>query len=69
MAIPLFLETSKGMINLALVTHIYTHAISKALVFHFVGDAVHIPEEEGKVLMKRIKGTLGGYTGSGGGTE
>jgi hypothetical protein len=64
MTIPLFLETSKGMINLALVSHIFSHSSSKELIFQFVGEsyAVHFPEAEGKFLMRKIKETLGGYT-------
>jgi hypothetical protein len=50
MQLPLFIETSKGHVNLALVTHIAEHA--NELVFVFERTQVGIPAAEGKSLMK-----------------
>jgi hypothetical protein len=53
MQLPLFIETSRGHINLALVTHISEHA--GELVFQFERSVVSLPQEEGKALMKTLR--------------
>jgi hypothetical protein len=53
---PLFVETSKGPINLSLVTHIYEHA--GELVFQFERTMVSVPEKEGKSLMAELLPTM-----------
>jgi hypothetical protein len=53
MQLPLFIETSNGHINLALVTLITEHA--GELVFQFERSMVALPAEEGKALMKTLR--------------
>jgi hypothetical protein len=52
MQYPLFIETSKGPINLALVTHIYQHAGEVA--FQFERSVVSLPEKEGKLILAQL---------------
>jgi hypothetical protein len=49
----LFIETSKGHINLALVTHISEHA--GELTFQFERSMISVPQDEGKKLMATLK--------------
>ena len=49
---PLFIETSKGHINLALVTHISEHG--GELVFQFERSMVSVPGAEGKKIMATL---------------
>jgi hypothetical protein len=49
---PLFVETSKGVINLNLVTHIYTHA--GEVTFQFERSVVSVPEKEGKLILAQL---------------
>jgi hypothetical protein len=49
---PLFIETSKGPINLALLTHIYEHG--GELVFQFERSMIAVPGAEGKKLMAML---------------
>jgi hypothetical protein len=53
MQLPLFVETSRGHINLALVTLITEH--TGELVFQFERSMVAIPAEEGKKLMATLR--------------
>jgi hypothetical protein len=67
MQLPLFIETSKGLVNLALVTHIYERGSERdavtgerierrnELVFQFERSMVAIPEKEGKALMAELR--------------
>jgi hypothetical protein len=53
MQLPLFIETSRGHINLALVTLITEHA--GELVFQFERSVVSVPQDEGKRLMATLR--------------
>jgi hypothetical protein len=53
---PLFIETSKGHINLALVTHIYEHG--GELVFQFERSMIAVPGAEGKKLLAELRGVM-----------
>jgi hypothetical protein len=50
---PLFIDTSKGPINLALVTHIYLHA--GECTFQFERSVVSLPEKEGKLILAQLR--------------
>jgi hypothetical protein len=49
---PIFIETSKGPINLSLVTHIYSHA--GEVTFQFERSLVTVPEREGKLILANL---------------
>jgi hypothetical protein len=53
MQLPLFIETSKGQINLSLGTLIAEHA--GELVFQFERSVVSLPKAEGKALMATLR--------------
>jgi hypothetical protein len=53
MMVPLFIETSKGWINLSAVTLIATHA--GEVVFQFERSMVAVPEKEGKAIIDQLE--------------
>jgi hypothetical protein len=50
---PLFVETSAGQVNLALVTHIYERA--GEVMFQFERSMVALPKDEGKKLLAILR--------------